>query len=156
MHSTDHWDASFSDPSSDGDMLHVSVDISTGASEYVAIAALMRRACREHGLPIGRVLARAVKEYSRIFDVPPGKKAGGRPSRDWQSDYGKDAWQIELGAVVRRAASTRGGAVRPSLSMAAARRASLAAARVVTHRSKLPDATLMDDAAKLKQAIRLR
>ena len=121
-----------------------------------ALAALTWVASGQNPRAFRQLLSRMSKAADRMFVARPKAPSGGRPARKWDEDYGKSAWQLELGAVVRCAASR----VRPAgsgeaITKAAARRQSLTAARLHAGRGRLSDATIALDADRLKHAVRL-
>ena len=120
-----------------------------------AIAALAWAACGQNRRAFRKLLSNAGIAADRMFVAKPNSPSGGRPARNWEEDYGKSAWQLELGAVVRFAASrARQVGQDRVISKAEARRQSLTSARLLAGRHRLSGAKIALDAERLKQAIR--
>lgn len=143
--------ARFFDPRGD-DVSEVVAEFPANLSDAGAIAVLAWTASRQERMTLDEFLDR-VRTAANGYFVAPSPAAstlvGGRPAKNWEAEYGKSAQDIEFGAVVRRAA-------RSSPTMAAARGASLEAARVSAGLGKRSSAAIAKDAARLKLAVRKR
>lgn len=115
-----------------------------------AIAALIEAEAVDQGIEFKELLNQIAGKAppvlpARLEKVPRGGSPGA-PAHDWKKEYGKSAHYLGLSAAVYRAWHDS--------TLADALRAALIEAREAIGRGKRPTATIREDAAKLKQAVR--
>ena len=142
-------DASFSDPSSNGDVFMVKASLPANMSDAGGLAVLAWCASQAHSLEeldnfLGQVRQAAVD----FFVATPAREVqnkGGRAPYDWEAVYGYPALRLEFAAEIRRAAD-------PSLSKSDARRQALIASRKAAGLGARPNDSIDSDAERLKEA----
>ena len=149
---------SFSDPSRDGDVFEVVAEFPGHTDHATAIAVLAWAASRQAATGIDAFLEQVRAEAARLFEVPPiepVKPAGGAPAFDWVASYGKSKEHLHLLAIVLRYGWDEFPKGKARRTKSAARRDALILSRKVNlGRSGHVWDTIVEDAERLKQALR--
>ena len=155
---------SFSDPSRDGDVFEVVAEFPGHTDHATAIAVLAWAASRQAATGIDAFLEQVRAEAAHLFEVPPiepVKPVGGVPAFDWVASYGKSKEHLHLLAIVLRGGWDKfGGWDESSKGKArmtkseARRQALILSGKVNLGRSGHVWDTIVEDAERLKQALR--